>query len=80
MLHCVACNKSINAYSNYCDECLEAIADVYTGDSKFVSFMKGTHPTVLDGESILAGKFPDDFYDWESDIDTEGEEGCYYGI
>lgn len=80
MLHCIACNKSIRAGEEYCNDCIEAIENVYTGDSKFASFLKGVHPRTLNGESILAGKLPDTFYDWESDIDAEDEEGCYYGI
>ena len=47
MLHCLACDKQVSPWEEYCEECKEAISEVYTTDSKYASFLKGIHPEKL---------------------------------
>lgn len=74
MLHCKACDKPLTEPADFCNECIAAIERVYSGDSKWISAVKGRHPKEISANWVITGRFDDDFFDWTftgSDFDDK---------
>lgn len=67
MLHCKACDKQLTDPADFCSECVDAIERVYSGDSKWISAVKGRHPKEISANWLVTGRFDDDFFEWEFD-------------
>lgn len=75
MLHCKACDKQLTEPADFCSSCIDAIERVYSGDSKWISAIKGRHPQRINTGLIITGSFNDDFFDWKfNDSDFDDRE------
>lgn len=45
MLHCIACNRNVPPWEDYCEECKEAISLVYVDDTAYADLLKAIHPS-----------------------------------